>query len=155
MANNTISNDDKFRVSRRDRMQDMVMSYAQLAIKSYLVICGGALVSIGVAFVSFISFDNISNKESASLIKETLSVGFENFSFCLSLILLSLLLIYLARVCFMIGSDYYSYSKSIRSRHDIYGSILETLCLIIYIYVLYKIITTFMLISTAYHNYSF
>lgn len=149
---NNFSDQEKHNIKQYERMQDLLTSYAQLLIKSCLIICGGALVSIGAAFVSFLSLENIDSKN-AILLKQTLAESFESFSTCILLLLSLLVLAYIARDSFLIHSDIYGEKESVRKRHFYYGHITEGIAFFLFIYIFYKIYMAFRLIGDAFYSF--
>ena len=91
---------EKIQLQQRDRMQDMVLNYATLAVKAVILVSGGALVSTGAALINL----PLETKKQ-EFIHAVLGNAFFGFSWALALMLSSLLTIYIGRVFYMAAMD--------------------------------------------------
>tara|TARA_R110002126_G_C10490543_1_gene503786 strand:- start:36642 stop:37049 length:408 start_codon:yes stop_codon:yes gene_type:complete len=133
-------------------MQDILVTYSTLTVKSFSIISGGALVAIGAAFMRFLSLDKNQNQDAMLLMKETLSQAFVTYSFALALVLLGLAFIYFSRVSFLVSCDS-RYSTERKRWHERYGTGFEMMAVIIFMYVFYLIVNGFYIIATAFNNF--
>lgn len=143
----------KQNIKAYDRMQDMVMAYAQFTIKSVLIISGGALVSIGAAYVRLITTD-LPNMKHLLEITKTLASSFQLFSEALIYSITCLIIIYLSRVSFLIETDNFTFSEKVRKRHNFYGYAFEFIATVLFGIATYKVLTSLIILSAGFVNYS-
>ena len=123
------NDEQKHNIHQYERMQDILVSYSELTIKTVSLISSGALVAIAAAFMRFLSLDHSQNPDASKFMKDTLSSAFHSFSITLCLILTGLVIVFLSRLSFLISSDIYAYKQKTLNRHDTYGIIFEGLAI--------------------------
>jgi len=130
-----------------DRMQDMVRSYTQLAIKTFSVVSGGGLISVSAAYITLLTAAKQSEKKILLATKQTLANSFEDFTFSMVLILTGLVVVYFGRLSFLHAARPDLTLQEAR-KFEICGWALENIALVIYF-------SVFILLSKALFTLSY